>query len=94
MASPLQALSHLSKRPMMANGPENIHELLISLFNRVDPDNKAQLFSLVIARNFPAAGSRDNNAGQHGGMRDKERVRHFVHHQGRSVPVEPSSCDL
>src|SRR4029079_17209798 len=69
-------------------------QLLVVPLGRIKPYDEAQLLALVVACNFPAPGSRYINAGQHRGMRNKERVCHFVHYKWRSVSIEASSGNL
>src|ERR1043166_9393551 len=70
------------------------HESFVARLHGVDPDDEVQLLALVGARDFPTPGSRDNYAGQHDGTWDKERVRHLVHYEWRSISVKSSSSDL
>jgi hypothetical protein len=48
------AFEGLNDRP---NELENIDELLVALFDRLDPNDKAQLLAPILARDLPTAGS-------------------------------------
>ena len=61
-------------------------KLLLVLLNRLDPNDKAQLLTFVIASDFPATGSGYIDTCQQGGSRPWKRVRGPESHSGGADP--------